>query len=85
MAHKHHRSSSGDGWLSPAKIALYVFLGIAAFFLFTEHLAHLVPVLPWLFTYRALVVHLNTVGKIFNCSNETDFFGEKKLCELPMM
>ncbi|NET88782.1 MAG: DUF2933 domain-containing protein [Kamptonema sp. SIO1D9] len=52
MAHKDHRSSSGGGWLSPAKIALYVFLSIAAFFLFTEHLAHLVPVLPWLFTRK---------------------------------
>ena len=33
---------------TPAGIALLAFLAIAAFFLWTEHRAHLLGVLPWL-------------------------------------
>lgn len=60
MAHNHnnHQSGTGSRWLSPAKIALYVFLGIAAFFLFTEHLAHLIPFLPWMFLLLCPLMHL---------------------------
>lgn len=58
MVHKHHNSGSDGGWLSPAKIALYVFLGIAAFFLITEHLAHLIPVLPYLLLLLCPLMHL---------------------------
>jgi hypothetical protein len=42
----HHHANTGNQWRSRAKIALYVFLGIIAFFLITEHLAHLIPILP---------------------------------------
>ena len=35
-------------WNSRTGIALFVFLAIIAFFLITEHLAHIIPVLPWL-------------------------------------
>ncbi|MFB2920661.1 DUF2933 domain-containing protein [Aerosakkonema funiforme] len=58
MVHKHHRSGSGGGWLSPTKIALYVFLGIVAFFLITEHLAHLIPILPYLLFLLCPLMHL---------------------------
>ncbi|MCU0532384.1 MAG: DUF2933 domain-containing protein [Hydrococcus sp. Prado102] len=53
--HNHHRSSKR---VNPARIVLYVFLGIAAFFLITEHLAHLIPVLPWLFLLLCPLMHL---------------------------
>lgn len=48
MVHQHNRDRSdmSNGWLRPARIALYFFLGIIAFFLITEHFAHLIPVLP---------------------------------------
>jgi hypothetical protein len=54
--HSHHQTK--PGWRSRAKIALYVFLGIAAFFLITEHLAHLIPILPWLFLLLCPLMHL---------------------------
>lgn len=44
-----HHSRTAWRWRSPTGIALLVFLGIATFFLVTEHWAHIVPVLPWLF------------------------------------
>lgn len=45
-------------WRSPSGIALLVFLGIAAFFLFTEHTAHVIPVLPWLFLLACPFIHM---------------------------
>jgi Protein of unknown function (DUF2933) len=59
MVHKHDlQAGAGSGWLSPSKITLYVFLGIIAFFLITEHWAHLIPVLPWLFLLLCPLMHL---------------------------
>ena len=55
MAHPSH---TGWRWRSPAGIALLVFLGIATFFLVTEHLAHLITVLPWLFLLLCPLMHL---------------------------
>ncbi len=46
MKEKDSNSSRGPRWLSA--IALAVFLAIAAFFLFTEHRAHLYGALPYL-------------------------------------
>lgn len=53
-----HHTSTMWRWRSPAGIALLVFLGIAAFFLVTEHLAHLIPVLPWLLLLACPLMHL---------------------------
>ena len=39
-------------------IALFVFIATIAFFLITEHLAHLIPVLPWLFLLLCPLMHL---------------------------
>lgn len=58
MTHHPNHASGSSGWRSPAKIALYVFLGIIAFFLVTEHLAHLIPVLPWTFLLLCPLMHL---------------------------
>ncbi|MEA5446962.1 DUF2933 domain-containing protein [Leptolyngbya sp. CCNP1308] len=51
-------SSTSFWWRSPSGIALLAFLGIAAFFLFTEHLAHIIPVLPWLFLLACPLMHV---------------------------
>ncbi|AOW98335.1 hypothetical protein BJP34_01740 [Moorena producens PAL-8-15-08-1] len=45
-------------WRSPTGIALLFFLGIAAFLLITEHLAHIIPVLPWLLLLACPLMHL---------------------------
>jgi quinol-cytochrome oxidoreductase complex cytochrome b subunit len=58
MVHPHNHSSSTPWWKSSSKIALYVFLGIIAFFLITEHLAHLIPLLPWAFLLLCPLMHL---------------------------
>lgn len=56
MVHNHHQQQ--DWWRSPAKIALFIFLAIAAFFLFTEHLAHLAGILPYLLLLACPLMHL---------------------------
>lgn len=58
MVHQQNHQSSQNSWWSPAKIALYVFLGIAAFFLITEHLAHLAGILPYLLLIACPLMHL---------------------------
>ncbi|MGD1858187.1 MAG: DUF2933 domain-containing protein [Leptolyngbyaceae cyanobacterium] len=45
-------------WRSPGGITLLVFLGIAAFFLITEHLAHIIPALPWLLLLACPLIHV---------------------------
>ena len=46
-------------WLrSKTNIALLVFLGIAAYFLLTEHWAHVVQALPYLLVLGCIVMHL---------------------------
>lgn len=45
-------------WRSPTGITLLVFLGIAAFFLVTEHTAHLIPALPWLLLLSCPFMHV---------------------------
>lgn len=51
-------SETSWGWRSPSGIALFVFLAIAAFFLFTEHTAHIIPVLPWLLLLACPFIHM---------------------------
>lgn len=41
-----------------ARLALWVFLAIAAFFLWTEHRAHLLGVLPYLLVLACPLMHL---------------------------
>ena len=43
---------------TPAGMALCVFLAIAAFFLWTEHRAHVLGVLPWLLVAACPLLHL---------------------------
>lgn len=48
------RSGMGAAW----KIVLVLFLAIAAYFLVTEHNAHVVSVLPWLLLFAVPFLHL---------------------------
>lgn len=49
---KHCHHSSGRRWV------FWVFLTIAGFFLWTEHKAHLLGVLPYLFLLACPLMHL---------------------------
>jgi len=44
-------------WQSRSNQALGVFLAIAAYFLWTEHQAHVIAFLPWLLIAGCLVMH----------------------------
>ena len=48
-----HQSGAGSRWRSRVGLALVAFLAIAAFFLFTEHRAHLFGILRYLFCLPA--------------------------------
>ena len=57
MAHRH--SSQTRGWLwAPSGLVLLGFLAIAAFFLITEHRAHVLGVLPYVLFLLCPVLHL---------------------------
>ena len=43
---------------TPAGVALCLFLAIAAFFLWTEHRAHVLGALPWLLLAACPLLHL---------------------------
>ncbi len=52
------RSTEGFSYRLPAGIALAAFLGIATFFLWEEHRAHLLGALPWVLLLACPVIHL---------------------------
>ena len=45
-------------WWSPAGVVTVGFLGVAGFFLLTEHTAHVFGVLPWLLIAACPLMHL---------------------------
>ena len=52
------QSSSNSWWRSPTGFILVAFLAIAAFFLVTEHRAHLLGILPFLLLLACPLLHL---------------------------
>lgn len=64
MAH-HHRPTHHQVVAMDAltKLILFVFLGIITFFLVTEHLAHIIPILPWSFLLLCPLMHLFMHGE----------------------
>jgi hypothetical protein len=57
MTHRH--TPPTRSWLrTPSGVVLLGFLAIAAFFLVTEHRAHVLGVLPYVFFLLCLVLHL---------------------------
>lgn len=62
MATEHHPSATG--WLrSRTGLVLIAFLAIAAFFLVTEHTAHVLGVLPFLLVLLCPLLHLFLHGR----------------------
>jgi len=62
MTHDHdayHQPETRPAWLrTPSGIACLFFLGAGAYFLLTEHTAHVVPYLPWLILLLCPLMHL---------------------------
>ena len=55
MDHDHQTDSTGNAKM---RIAFYVLLAIAGFFLLTEHRAHLFGILPYLLLLACPLMHL---------------------------
>lgn len=62
--------STSTRWLSP--VLLVLFLAIMAFFLWTEHRAHLLGALPWLLLVACCVLLLIGLRDLHNRSIDND-------------
>ncbi len=58
MNHEHHRQQREPFWRSRTGLALLGFLAIAAFFLLSEHRAHLLGALPFVLLALCPLLHL---------------------------
>jgi hypothetical protein len=58
MATEERSDSNGRAWRSRNRIVLIGFLAIAAFFLWTEHRAHLLGILPYALFLLCPILHL---------------------------
>lgn len=58
MTHGNRNNGWGGGLMSPAGLAAMGFLGVAGYFLWTEHQAHVVTFLPWLLIAACPLMHL---------------------------
>lgn len=57
--HAHHPADApSPWWRSRSGIVLLGFLAVAAFFLLTEHTAHVFGALPWLLLAACPLIHL---------------------------
>ena len=58
MTTEERSDSNGRGWRSRSGLVLIGFLAIAAFFLWTEHRAHLLGILPYVLLLLCPLLHL---------------------------
>jgi hypothetical protein len=58
LEHSDHEDKSRGFFASRANLVLLGFLAIAGYFLVTEHWAHVVPFLPWLFLLACPLMHV---------------------------
>jgi hypothetical protein len=58
MAYENHSSSNGGRFRSRSSLVLVGFLAIAAYFLWTEHRAHVVQFLPYVLLLLCPLLHL---------------------------
>ena len=58
MAHQEHSSSNDGSWRSRNRLVLIGFLAIAAYFLWTEHKAHVVQFLPYALLLLCPLLHM---------------------------
>jgi hypothetical protein len=58
MAMQQQHSQQGGFWRSRAGLACLVFIGVAAFYLFTEHTAHVFGYLPYALILLCPLMHV---------------------------
>jgi hypothetical protein len=58
VEHGDHKGESRGWFASRANLVMLGFLAIAGYFLVTEHWAHIVPFLPWLFLLACPLMHI---------------------------
>jgi hypothetical protein len=58
MAQEQHSNLNSGSWGTRNKLALIGFLAIAAYFLWTEHKAHVVQFLPYFLLLLCPLLHL---------------------------
>jgi len=64
MSHHDHSSAQSDTRVPRlARIAFFVFIGIAAFFLITEHTLHVFGILPFLLLAACPLLHMGGHGR----------------------
>ena len=58
--HSYHQAGGGAGnfWTSRGGLVLLALLAIGGILLFTEHQAHVLGVLPWLFLLACPLMHI---------------------------
>ncbi|MGE3537341.1 MAG: DUF2933 domain-containing protein [Candidatus Tectimicrobiota bacterium] len=61
--HTQHPPEERDWLQSPSRLILLAFLAIAAFFLITEHTAHLLGALPYILLLLCPILHLFMHGR----------------------
>ena len=70
MATEERSDSNGRGWRLRNRLVLIGFLAIAAFFLWTEHRAHLLGILPYALLLLCPILHLFHGGHGGHGSND---------------
>lgn len=58
MDHEHHHGDTNEAGSGRTKIVFAVMLGVAAFFLLSEHRAHVLGFLPYLLFLACPLMHL---------------------------
>lgn len=62
MVHHHHlrreSEAAGSFWTSRSALILLAFLAMGGALLFTEHRAHVLGLLPWLFIFACPLLHM---------------------------
>lgn len=78
MDHKEHSDPNGSSWVSRNKLVLIGFLVIAAYFLWTEHRAHVVQFLPYVLLLMCPLLHLFHGGHGGHGGNHRDHNGGER-------
>ena len=74
--------STSPWWRNRSKLPFAVFLGIGAYFLWTEHEAHVIEFLPWILVLSCVGMHLFMHGG-HGAGHDHDHKGDREASRLP--
>ena len=80
MAHQEHSNSDDGSWRSRNRLVLIGFLAIAAYFLWTEHRAHVVQFLPYVLLLLCPLLHLFHGGHGGHAGDDLQNPSRRKAC-----